>query len=258
MNKIIQQKEHFERISEKYYNSRQNKNHLFYKKMLWGYFFKNKEFLRRRKLDLLKPMCGYAEGKGIVEDNLGVNTIYEGFDYSENLVEKINKKYPKLNVYNLDVTKFRPEKKYDLVIIIGGLHHVPSYTGSVISNIHKGIKKNGHFITFEPTQNNWFLKKVREVIYSRNDFFDNETEKAFDLSDMNKQFIRNGFKIKDQIYPGLLSYILYYNPDVFPFLNKGGRPVLKLLFSVDKLFFRNIIGKKMSFATLTLWEKDGN
>ncbi|MEW6696500.1 MAG: class I SAM-dependent methyltransferase [Bacillota bacterium] len=255
MGKVEQQGEHFESISDKYYQSRQAENHLLLKKLIWADFFKDKEYLKKENMAVLEPMCGYAEGKKILESHLDIKFDYFGFDYSENLINQVKKQDSMINVVKMDVTKFKPEKQYDLIILIGGLHHVPAYTNQVIDNISKALKDGGFFINFEPSQNNFLLKKIRDRIYEKNSLFDNDTEKAFDLDDLNRLYTSNKLKIVDQFYPGLLSYVLYYNPDAFPALNIGNKNCVKIAFNLDKLFIRNIVGKKLSFATLTLLQK---
>jgi len=250
---IEQQREHFENISEKYYNARKSSNHLYLKELMWKFFFKNKSMLKDKKLSVLEPMCGYSEGKSILETNIGVLGSYEGFDYSSVLVEKVNKANPDLNVYVQDVSTFKSDKMFDIIIIIGGLHHVPSLCEKVVQNLRKNLTPNGAFIVLEPTHNNIVFRKIRERIYNKNTLFDQETEKAFRLKELNDLFLKNDYKLIDQIYPGLLSYILFYNPDAFPFLNIGGKGLVKLAFKLDTLFFRNYIGKKLSFATLSMF-----
>lgn len=256
MDKIEQQKNHFENISEKYYKSRQTRNHLLLKDLMWNYFFKNKDYLKNDGLHVLEPMCGYGEGKDILEKNLKIKIVYSGFDYSSNLIKKIKEFDPTTDVIEMDITKFIPSKKYDLVIIIGGLHHVPFHLDMVLDKLYESLNKNGYFIYLEPTHNNILFKKIRERIYKKNEFFDNDTERAFELVKINQAFLDHNFKVIDQIYPGLLSYILYYNPDAFPILNKGSGKLVKAFFNFDKLFFRNFIGRKLSFATLTLLQKN--
>ncbi|GAA4274244.1 methyltransferase domain-containing protein [Aquimarina gracilis] len=253
---IEQQREHFENISEKYYNARKSTNHLYLKELMWRFFFKNKTQLKDNQLSVLEPMCGYSEGKSILERNIGVLGSYEGFDYSSVLVEKVKEMNPDLNVYVQDVSTFKSDKKFDVIIIIGGLHHVPSMCEEVVQNLRNNLKSQGAFIVLEPTHNNIIFRKIRERIYNKNTLFDQETEKAFRLKELNNLFLNNGYKLADQMYPGLLSYILFYNPDAFPFLNIGGKGLVKLAFKIDSFFFRNYIGRKLSFATLSMFTID--
>lgn len=253
-NLIEQQREHFDSIADKYFSARQNKNHLQFKKLIWKEFFKDFTWEKERTL-VLEPMCGYSEGERILSENIDTKLIYEGFDYSQPLINEVLKKDPKKNVYKQDVTKFKPTKKYDIIIIIGGLHHVYRNTDTVLESINKALNKNGYFIVLEPTQNNPLFRFVRSKIYSKNNIFDSETEKAYDLDTLNKHFELNNFEIVKQIYPGLLGYILYYNPDAFPILNKGSIKLVNIIFTLEKFCYSNFVGEYFSFATMSLLRK---
>ncbi len=99
-------------------------------------------------------------------------------------------------------------------------------------------------------------RKVRQRIYSRNSIFDEQTEQGFELRDLDAMFRNAGLSCVDQVYPGLLSYVLYYNPDAFPFLNFGGTTMVRATFGLDRIFWKTWLAKKLSFATITLWRKD--
>ena len=49
--------------------------------------------------------------------------------------------------------------------------------------------------------------------------------------------------------------MLYYNPDAFGWLNRGGAGLVRACFLMDRPFMRGHIGRKLSFATLSLWRK---
>ena len=255
MDKIEKQRLHFDHISERYYTSRQSRSHLLFKDLMWGFFFRDKSFLKKEGMHVLEPMCGYAEGKDILEKHLEARFEYEGFDYSEVLVSITRKKNPSLNVTVADVTRFRPHREYDLVILIGALHHVHARADTVLGSIYGWLKQGGHLINFEATHNTAITARIREEIYRRNSLFDRETEQDFALRELNDLYRANNFTIIDQIYPGLLCYALHYNPDAFPLLDIGSGGITRFLFHVDKLFFRNGVGRKLSFATLTLLQK---
>jgi len=255
MNNIQRQKEHFESIAEKYFKARQNENYIYIRNLMWEYFFKNSGFKASSNILVLEPMCGYADGKKILEEHLNIPFTYEGFDYSENIVNYLQENFPDVNISHMDVRELNVNEKYDLVIVIGAIHHVYEYTQTVINNIYNSLKYDGYFINFEPTHNNLLFQKIRNQIYKKNFLFDEETEKAFELEEINKYYKKSGFNINYQFYPGLLSYVLYYNPDAFPFLNIGNKSLVKMIFNIDKLFFNNIIGKKLSFVTFTLLHK---
>lgn len=253
-NDIERQRKHFDSIAEKYYSKRQSNNHIRFKEKMWKYFFKDKDYLKQ-KTRVLEAMCGYAEGKNILENYLGTKIDYTGFDFSKEIIKKVTKENPSVNVIYSDITRFESPDKYNLVILLGGLHHVPRHVNASIKRLRSVLDDGGYFINFEPTHNNKLFNLIRSGIYKRNALFDEKTEQAFELNDLNQYFINNDFELVDQIYPGLFSYILYYNPDAFPFLNIGGKKIVDVLFNMEKMAYTTIVGKRLSFATLSLWRK---
>lgn len=160
-----------------------------------------------------------------------------------------------VNIYVQDVTTFSTDKKYDIIIILGGLHHVPAYSAEVVRNMSGLLNKDGIFINVEPTYNNKIFKYLLAYIYKKNKNFDEKTERRFSLNELNDIYLSNGLKIKRQMYPGLLAYLLWNNPNAFPLLNKGSTRLVKIVFHLDKLFMHNRIGKWLSVATFSVLKK---
>ena len=253
---LEQQREHFNSIAEQYYRARTNKNHLLLKDLIWRTFLERNSGLGDHVHSVLEPMCGMAEGYEILKSNFNFDFDYKGFDYSENMVEIARRSKPDLMIDWGDVTAFLPsDKPVDLIILIGGLHHVYSRCAEVLSNLSKAVRPGGYFISFEPTHNNFLNRTIRENIYKTNNLFDDDTEQGFEYKDLAINFEMAGFERIDEVYPGLLSYVFYYNPDAFPILNIGGANLVRILFRLDRMFWANWIGRKMSFATLTLWRR---
>lgn len=254
------QRKHYNKIAFEYINKRSNPTTLAYRNCLWT------EFLRLIKFEInkdenslcLEAMCGACEGS-IRLYKVFKKFRFEAFDYSEEMVKyaKHNKmcKDGILVVKQLDILKFNKKRKYDCVILIGGIHHVFKSAKKVINSINKSLKPGGIFINFEPTNNLWILSKIREMIYNRNSVFESSSEHDFKLCDYNKMLFNSGFKIIHQFYPGLLGYVLFYNPDAFPFLNKGGPKVSNLLCKIDIFLGKTFIGKYFSFNTFTIARK---
>ena len=259
MNKIERQKEFFNSISDEYFKARKNKNHVFYIELLWSSVLSDvREVVYKHttnKVDVLEMMCGYAEGEKIVKKYITKDYAYTGFDYSDKVIDRVKQINPELDVYIQDVTQYAPEKKYDIIIIMGGLHHVPDSVDNVLHKIFQSLNWGGVFINFEPTHNNIIYAKIRNAIYKKNHIFDEKTEHDFELRNLNNRYKRSGLKLMQQYHVGLLAYILYYNPDAFSILNIGNKKLVALLQKVDKIFYQNIIGQKLSFATFSILEK---
>lgn len=255
MDSVEQQRAHFERVSDEYLNARQNANHLELKQLLWSQFLSDKREVLSHVTNVLEPMCGYAEGRSILQVHLGHDFSYTGFDFSRPLVDEARMRFPESKIFLADVTQFEPSEQFDLIILIGGLHHVYAHTAGVLKRLYSALKPGGHFINFEPTQNNRLFRLVRDRIYRGNHIFDADTERAFDLNDLNLSYVAAGFEIADQMYPGLVAYIMYYNPDAFPILNVGGTHWVRRIFRAETPFYRAAIASRLSFATLSLLTK---
>jgi SAM-dependent methyltransferase len=253
---IERQREHFNEISAQYSEARKHPNHLLLKDLIWSNFFKDKRGFPSTRMRVLEPMCGMSEGFQILKRYLQSDIDYFGFDYSEEMVEIARKRYPGESIEWQDVTAYKNEgEPFDWIILIGGLHHVFSKATEVVDRLGSALRPGGYFLSFEPTQNCWLTRKLRQGIYEKNELFDEETEQGFDLEKFDGMFERAGFEKVDQVFPGLLAYVLYYNPDAFPALNIGGKTCVRATFMIDRLLWRSWFAKKLSFATITLWRR---
>lgn len=252
---VERQREHFNRIAQAYRQARGGAAQVLLRRRIWEEGLKG-VVAPRAGFTLLEAMCGYADGADIFDAIWGGH-VYQGFDYSDNVVEFLKAEKPALSVWQQDVTQFKAGdgQLVDVVLIIGGLHHVPQFSRSVVKSLSAAIREGGYFVNLEPTSGNRLFSWIRSLIYKSNDVFDEETEQAFSVDDLESHFVEAGLKRQSITYPGLLSYVFFYNPDAFPWLNVGGVRLVKLLWSIDRLFVRSGIGRFFSFATLSVWEK---
>ncbi len=256
---IERQKEHFNSVADQYKEARSHENHLYIKQLIWENCLKDLSLPNRETYRLLEPMCGFAEGRTLIPKHMGINIDYAGFDYSDTVIALLKEQSGDINVWQGDATTWQPEDaQYDIIILIGGLHHVPNHAGKVVENLSSGLREGGIFINYEPTHGNPLTKFVRKKIYEKNSLFDEETERDFSVQELKGFFQSAGLSPMRLSYPGLLSYILFYNPDAFPFLNKGGKWLVKTTFNLDKLIYKTWLGAFLSFATLSIWEKNEN
>lgn len=255
-NSLERQREHFNSIADAYAEGRKEPTHLRIKHLIWEQAAASLPDLKGRHLRVLEAMCGYAEGRDIVAKHFSTDIEYSGFDYSDRVVETLCSEHPGIRVWQADATRFTPEAgQFDLVVLIGGLHHVPNHSADVVRRLSTGLAPGGVFLNFEPTHGNPLFRWIRDVIYRRNAIFDDETERAFPIRDLESMFEAAGLDRHFQYYPGLLAYVLYYNPYAFPWLNRGGTRWVDIAFGIDRLFMRNWVGRIFSFATLGVWRK---
>ncbi len=119
------------------------------------------------------------------------------------------------------------------------------------------LRPGGLLINLEPTHGNPLARMVRERIYRRNQLFDAETERAFSVEELDAMFVSAGLELAYRTYPGLLGYVLYYNPDAFPGLNLAGTRAVNMLFALERPLMATRIGRWLSFATLAVWRSPG-
>ncbi|MFN0318226.1 MAG: class I SAM-dependent methyltransferase [Burkholderiales bacterium] len=255
MHDVERQARHFEGIASRYLAARGGISHLEMKSLLWRDFFGTNLSLLNSPARVLEPMCGYAEGYSILSSYLPHKFSYVGFDYSPALVQEATRRAHGGQVFVQDITTFQSPERFDLIILIGGLHHVHKHTGNVLGRLYRALLPGGWFISFEPTQNNWITREIRARIYRHNALFDEKTERGYDLHEINAEYRSAGFEIVDQMYPGLLAYVLYYNPDAFPVLNQGGIKGVRGLYRLERPYYRSCLARWASFTTLSLLRK---
>lgn len=253
---LEQQREHFNTIAKRYHAARLHPNHQLLKHLIWRHAMKHCGDFKDKPLKVLDAMCGFGEARVFLNEYLSDDLDYNGFDYSDKVVSFIQKEHPAYHYWQADVTTVElKQSSYDVIVLIGGLHHVPDHANRGVKRLASALKPGGIFICFEPTHGNILTRKVREHIYKKNALFDEETERAFAVKTLKDMFEQAGLNNHYIFFPGLLSYVLYYNPDAFPILNKGGRLLVNAAFALDRIFFSTILGQWLSFATFGIWRR---
>ena len=132
-----------------------------------------------RKLRLVQSLKGIKQPiKKILEVGCGAGFSVEylkgkfvnftGVDYSENLIKyaKKHNSYTGVKFECLNVNDFNPEIKFDVVLMIGVLHHMPE-PEKVIKSLSKILKPDGVIVVNEPQAGNpliGLLRKIRKKI----------------------------------------------------------------------------------------------
>ena len=142
-----------------------------------------------RKLRLVQSLKGIQQPiKKILEVGCGagfsVNYLkgkfvnYTGLDYSENLIKYAIKYNSTTGVKFecLNINDFKTELKFDVVLMIGVLHHMPN-PENVIKSLSRILTPGGIIVVNEPQAGNpliGLLRKIRKkVFYAFSIFFHN-------------------------------------------------------------------------------------
>lgn len=255
---VKRQIHHFDERSILYFNARNQKKNIYYRKLLFSHCLKGIE-IEKELIRVLDPMCGYGTGYKVIKGIFsGKRIIYKGFDASPEIVNIAKRIHPNAEFRVSDVLDMFDSKKYDVLIVLGGVHHVPDYAMEVFEKFYNALVPGGILINFEPTYNNIFMKFVTGNIYRRNPSFESETERRFSLNELNFMYKVAGFDIKKQLYPGLLAYLLWYNPQIFKCFNIGNKKLIRKIFKKERFLYSRRFGRKWSAATFSVLQKLNN
>lgn len=258
MDDLTHQRTHFESVAKHYTDARRSPRHQLLKRMMWRKAFSDKVLGRLpkdRPIRVLEPMCGTCEGRKILEEQINTEIDYFGFDYAPTMVAMAREEYPDAEIVEADVTTFEPDPGvYDLVMIVGSLHHVARHAAQTVERLSKGLAPGGLFIAAEPTHNNPVFRSIREGIYRNNDSFDAETERGFTTRELDEMFIAAGLRPFHKTYPTLLAYILWGNPEAFPALDRGPVGLVRAYASAESVLWSTPIAKYLGFGTFAVYE----
>jgi len=167
-----------------------------------------KQRLERSLIGIPQPIRNILEvgcGAGFTADYLkGKYLNYTGVDYSENLINYAEN-------YNsaggvrfecVNINEFDSEETYDVILMIGVLHHIPD-PGNTIESLTRFLSPEGMIVVNEPQRGNPFiglLRKIRKRI--DNNYSADQVE--FTEDEIRSIFEKNGYGVKT--YPqGIFS-----------------------------------------------------
>ena len=173
------QQKHFENIHDRYQYHYYDKYSNFYRKSVIldkiKIFFKNKK-------NILEVGCGGGSNYlTFKKEKLIGNNKYLALDISSKAISDFNRLCKddfNASGIRADFTKknLKFEKKFDLILFMGVLHHMSNDINEVMNNIKNNLNKNGLVIFFEP--NAHFLNWLRKFWYKMSNDFDDENERA--------------------------------------------------------------------------------
>lgn len=97
------------------------------------------------------------------------------------------------------------DESLDLVICRGGLHHLPDLVGAA-REIHRVLKKNGTFLSFDPCDDLPLIQWLRRVMYRMFSFFDDEHERGLTSKELAAAFVQGGLAVKEMRKFGFVGY----------------------------------------------------
>lgn len=241
------QKEHYDRIGAEYdshYNDSYSQKYMrrfVFEPMFAGVELNNKF--------VLEAMCG---GGQITEYLLNKNAKVTGLDISPQQTTNFKRRHSQADVLCGSILNSGIESEsFDVVAVIGGIHHMPPHTNESISEIHRVLKPGGYFCFMEP-HSETLAESFRRAWYKRDSLFA-ENEAAINMNNLHKDF-QEHFDFKHEHYLGNFGYLFVLNSMVFRIPLKL-KPLYSPSFIATEVVLNKILGKAFSCFVVAQWQK---
>lgn len=211
---------------------------------------------QRRDLAVLDNMCG----TGVFLDVLARDFAFVvGADISLDMVRRSRQRQRVKGVVCADADRLPfADASFDVVTVRGALHHV-NPVDTALAEIRRVLRPGGLAIISEPCDDFILVRKMRERMYSRMPYFDEE-EKTFLSGDLVASLKAAGFRVRGRKRFGFVAYALLGYPDIVPrleFLHHQPFSALlsRGLIAIDKLLARTPIVKNWSLVFFVAAER---
>jgi SAM-dependent methyltransferase len=153
-----------------------------------------------------------------------------------------------------DMTKpIEPEQTFDIVLVMGGIHHLVADLPTAFRNIHRLLNPGGRLLMSEPNAD-FILEPVRQLWY-RTDRknFDAENEHALAHGKLLGAH-GEGFRLRRLNYVGGPAYFLLLQNWVLRIPKQAKRHIAGPLMAFERMYHR--LPGKLPFSTfIASWEK---
>lgn len=244
------EKSHFERIHDAYVAHYFDAASMAFRRcFVYDPLFQDMDLNGMRVADLA---CG--SGYNSVELLQRFPTVrVHGFDISERACAD----YRRLTGFPAqvgDLTRPLPPEPepYDVVMIIGGLHHCATNLDGVLDNVARLLRPGGLFLMYEPNRR-CFLEGVRRFWYRQDRYFLAEAEAALDHGALLERHQR-WFRQRRVRHMGGPAYYLIYNSLVLR-VPLGVKPLLWPLLKPLELLYNLLPGPWWFPYFIACWER---
>ena len=148
-----------------------------------------------------------------------------------------------------------PEKRYDVVMIRGSLHHVQRDFRRALAEVSRVLRPGGFLVLSEPVDDHPLIRAIRAVVYRASPLF-GPGERAFRTRDLVAALDEAGFQVR-QVKPfGYAAYALIGNTDVLPLL-RGLRSasLIRGLIRLDEVMASIPVLRALHFAVEVLAQR---
>ncbi len=243
----LEQREHFDKLAddfEAYYDDAWS--HAYRDQFIYRKLFNN---IPLGDKEVLEAMCGSGQTTYFLMQRGGRVT---GLDISPELIRRFRNKWPQAHAVCASfLSSGLPSDAYDVVVVIGGLHHLHPFVSKAMDEVHRLLRPGGFFCFAEPHTGS-LADIVRRWWYRRSALFQSN-EGAIDL-DALKRANSHRFSFVKEAYGGNFAFLFIYNALIF------GIPLwLRAMIARPLIFLESFIQLFQTRATsaivLGVWQK---
>jgi SAM-dependent methyltransferase len=216
--------------------------------------FIDEPLLRGIELDgreVLEAMCGSGHSTGLLLER---GARVTGLDVSEQAMGLFQTKWPQCDAFVESIfASGRPAETFDVVVVVGGLHHVRPHVNEAAEEIWRLLKPGGFFCFSEPHTGS-LLNVARRIWYARDPLFE-ANEGAIDVPALRRATATK-FDVVNETYFGNVAHTLVLNSMVL-----RAPPELKRLYARPAMALERalnpILGRRLSCSVSCQWQKRG-
>lgn len=215
-------------------------------------FYQDKRI--KNMLSMLKyipdKLLDFCCGRCILYPYINGNTMYNGIDISEKMLEYGKLKFGDKKNFNISVQSGEnlnfKDNSFDVIIAKGAIHHL-SNPGKGVKELSRVLNDKGMLILSEPVSH-FFIKCIRKIIYKFHSNFSSQ-HKSFTRKELYDLLNHNGFRILEAKRFGLFSHIFSF-PDIIPIVKYIPFHFSVFVFYLDNLFIKIPLIKSFSLSLI--------
>jgi len=199
--------------------------------------------------EVLDAMCGSGQTTSYLLTR-GANV--SGLDISNEVIEQFQERWREAKAVKRSLLDSGfPDNSFDVVSVVGGLHHIHPEMKAAVREIHRVLKPGGYFCFMEPHSGS-LPDLVRRFWYKHDHFF-SDNELAIDTVSLEREF-SSQFNFKKMNYLGNLAFLLVLNSLIFRIPLRAKRLYSPLLLRLEALI-NKLQGKITSCYVVAQWQK---
>jgi len=241
------QTKHYERIAAEYDNHyKDSYSQKYIRRFIIEPMFSGIELNDK---SVLESMCG---GGQVTEFLFEKNARVTGLDISPQQTTNYKRRHRRANVVCGSILNSGiKSESFDVVAVVGGIHHMPPHINESIQEIHRVLKPGGYFCFAEP-HSETLAESFRRAWYKHDSLFA-ENEAAININALHDGF-KEQFDFKHECFLGNFGYLFVLNSMIFRIPLK-----LKPLYSPSLMaaegILNKLLGKPFSCYVVAQWQK---